>query len=63
MIGAEACQKGGSMRSKSVVARPRGEDKPAACATDPRPLRAPATLALVGSADPRPAGALKPGLY
>lgn len=51
------------MRSKSVVARPRGEDKPAACATDPRPLRAPATLALVGSADPRPAGALKPGLY
>jgi hypothetical protein len=62
MIGAEACQKGGSMRSKSVVARPSGEEKAAACAVGKHPLPM-GSLALVGTTDTRPARAMKPGLY
>jgi len=59
MIGVEACHKGGSMRSKSVAERPKGEGKDAAA----RPLHAPGTLSLVRGADARPAGKMKPGLY
>jgi hypothetical protein len=51
------------MRSKSAIARPSGEEKAGACAVGPRPLPMPGPLALVGGAEPRPAGAMKPGLY
>jgi hypothetical protein len=63
MIGAEACQKGGSMRSKSIVARPGIEDKAPACPVGRRPLPMAGSLALVSNADTRPASAMKPGLY
>jgi len=63
MIGVEACQKGGSMRSKSTAERPKSDDKadiriPAAC---PHPM--PGALSLVRGADMQPARAMKPGLY
>jgi len=63
MIGVEACQKGGSMRSKSMAERPKGDDKadiriPIACA-----IPTPGALSLVRAADAQPARALKPGLY
>jgi hypothetical protein len=58
MIGVEACQKGGSMRSKSAAERPKSDDK--ACAPTARALH---TLSLVRDAETRPAGAMKPGLY
>jgi hypothetical protein len=61
MIGVEACQKGGSMRSKSVAERPKSDDKvriPAACA-----LPKPGALSLVRGAEAQPARAMKPGLY
>ena len=51
------------MRSKSMAARPGGEEKAAACAPLPRPPHAPGSLALVTGADPRPASPMKPGLY
>jgi len=51
------------MRSKSVVARPSGEEKPAACAVVQRSPATPGSLALVSSNDTRPARAMKPGLY
>jgi hypothetical protein len=60
MIGKEACQKGGSMRSKSLAERPKNDQKlcaPAACTP-----HAPGALSLV-RADAQPARALKPGLY
>jgi len=63
MIGAEACQKGGSMRSKPMAARPGGEEKAAAGASLPRPPLAPGSLALVVAADKRPATPMTPGLY
>jgi len=63
MIGVQACQKGGSMRSKPVVARPSGEEKAVTCVAGPRPLHAPGSLALVTSGETRSIGAMKPGLY
>ena len=47
------------MRSKSVAERPKAEGKDTAS----RPLHAPGNLSLVRSADLRPAGKMKPGLY
>ena len=50
------------MRSKSMAPRPDGEEKAAACASLPRPLHAPGSLALVTGTD-KPAAEMKPGLY
>jgi hypothetical protein len=63
MIGVEACQKGGSMRSKSAAERSKSDDKadiriPAGCT-----LHMPGTLSLVRGAQAQPARAMKPGLY
>jgi hypothetical protein len=63
MIGVEACQKGGSMRSKSMAERAKGDDKPAICDRVARALHTPGALSLVRPAETRPAGAMKPGLY
>jgi hypothetical protein len=63
MFDVGACQKGGSMRSKSAVARPGGEEKPPFCPTGQRPLHAPGALALVAGPEPRSAAVMKPGLY
>jgi len=51
------------MRSKSMAARPGGEEKAAAGASLPRPPLAPGSLALVVATDQRPATPMKPGLY
>jgi hypothetical protein len=63
MIGLQACQKGGSMRSKPVIATACGAEKPAGVAPAPRPLHPAGPLTLVTSGETRPAGATKPGLY
>jgi hypothetical protein len=63
MIGAEACQKGGSMRSKSVAERPKSDDKPALCIPAVRALATSGALSLVRGTETRTASAMKPGLY
>jgi hypothetical protein len=62
MIRAEACQKGGPMRSKSAPVRPAGEESAGAKGAGQRPPLTPGSLILVGS-DARPAPTMKPGLY
>jgi hypothetical protein len=62
MIGAWACQKGGSMSSKSTAERAIGDKKGVtgmAGATGAQP----GTLTLVRGLEPQPAGRLKPGIY
>jgi hypothetical protein len=61
MIGVEACQKGGSMKSKALAGQPKGDDKLSVPVT--RVFQAPGALSLVGAAETRPASATKPGLY
>jgi hypothetical protein len=63
MIGVEACQKGGSMRSKSLAERSKSDDKADICVPAARALPAPGALSLVRAAEVRPRGAMKPGLY
>jgi hypothetical protein len=63
MIGVQACQKGGSMRSKSVLAQPRGEEAADTAPTEQRPLPPRGSLTLVDRGQSRPAGAKKHGLY
>ena len=63
MIGAGACQKGGSMRSKSLAERPASDDKAAGRPTAARSLQSVGALSLVRDAEARPAAAMKPGLY
>jgi hypothetical protein len=63
MIGTEACQKGGSMRSKSLAERPANDDKAAACLPGRRAAQTPGALSLVRGAQTRESVAMKPGLY
>jgi hypothetical protein len=63
MIGVEACQKGGSMRSKSVAERSKSDDKADICVPAARALPTPGALSLVRGAEAQPARAMKPGLY
>jgi len=63
MIGTEACQKGGSMRSKSLAERPACDDKSPARPNATRSLQGAGALSLVRDAEARPAAAMKPGLY
>ena len=63
MIDHEACQKGGSMRSKSVAERPDRESQAAARTGVARPLHSPGALSLVRGTETGPAGKMKPGLY
>ena len=63
MIGTEACQKGGSMRSKSLAERPTSDDKAAPCLPAKRLLQTPGGLSLVRGGETRTSVAMKPGLY
>jgi hypothetical protein len=63
MFGAGACQKGGSMRSKSAAERPKSEAQASGCNAGAALLPIPVPLSLVRGAEPRPAGMTKHGLY
>jgi hypothetical protein len=63
MIGTEACQKGGSMRSKSLAERPPSDNEAAICRPATHALQTPGALSLVRGLETRAAAALKPGLY
>jgi hypothetical protein len=63
MIGVEACQKGGSMRSKSVAERSKSDDKADICVPTACAFPAPGALSLVCGAAAQPSRAMKPGLY
>ena len=51
------------MRSKSVAARPKGEDKAEIRIATGCTLHVAGALSLVRGADAQPARAMKPGLY
>jgi hypothetical protein len=63
MIGTEACQKGGSMRSKSLAERPPKDHEAKVRRPATHKLQTPGALSLVRGLETRPAVALKPGLY